>query len=463
MDGQEALHEFLVVAVDGGRFALPAEQVGSAVVPPRVTPLPYVPDFVEGLVNVNDHVLPLLDMRRLVAPGTARAAVSELVIVETGRAPCALRVDAVVATLQVPEDGLQAVAQEDTGDGTGIRLVSGRFVHDGNTVLVLDLAVLGQLVCAEEVPAGRRGMLGRMQREAGTDAAVTQACIVAACGTELYGIALADAMEILDLPPATPVPGAPPAVEGISLVRDEVLLVLSLPRLLGRGDAVTGARSVVVVEHGGAHYGLRLDRVEGILACPESQLRPVDGDQADLAGVVIDETRVIGLIGIARLLNDARRKQFAPFLPARRAASSRTEEEMHAILEVEVGGEGFGIPLDAVRRITRYSASVRLETVDSARASGAVSIDGAVLPVADLQALLALPDLEVDERGAWVIVGIGDQEWAIPVARARRIVDVPASAVEEITDGGRRLVRGIARIDDRLVSLLSVEPLQEAA
>lgn len=467
MTEQSGHQEFLVIAIDDSRFALRARDVESAVAPPAVTPLPWVPAYVEGLVNVNDRVLPLLDLRRLTAPGSTPVPVTELVVVETGRAPCALRVDRVVTTLQVDSADVHAIDRDNSdadagNDSAAPALVAGRFAHDGHTVLLLDRDVLGRLVCAEEVPAGRRGLLGRLQGNSEARASAEETCIVVRCGAEVYAVALADAVEILDTAGTTPVPGAPAMVEGIAVLRGDVLLVLSLARLLGRGDTESGARSIVVIEHEGARYGLRVDQVDGIHAYDPARLRRVDADSGELAGVIIDEARVIGLLGIPRLLNDGRCRQLAPFLPAQRATTELAPELVHVLLEVAVAGEGFGIPLASVRRIARYSSSVQVDARDGGHIAGAVNIDGAILPVVDLNVLLALASTSgISDRGAWIVVGRDDQEWAIPVHEARRIVEVPASAVEDFSDNQRRMVSAVARIDNRLLSLLNMNPLLE--
>lgn len=477
MRARDGENEYLVIAIADSRFALRAEQVESAVAPRQVTPLPFVPAYVEGLVNINDRVMPLLDLRALVMPAGAAAAKSELVVVETTRAPCALRVDRVVGSVSAVEnsatdDGVNdANADADAPSpavdgGAGLTLVSGRFVHDGMTVLVLDCRVLGGLVSAEEIAPGRRGLLGRLAGDNTLATVHTEACIVALSAGETYGIALADAVEILDIAHCAAMPGAPAMVEGLALVRGEPLLVLSLAGMLGRG-AGQRSRSVIVVERAGERYGLRVDRVDGIRAYPPDSFRGIDGDGGELAGIVVDGERAIGRIGIERLFNDARRRTLAPFMPSRRARADTVVEAVVTLLEVDVGGETVGVPVASVRRIAAYSASIDLDRDGSTRLQGAVNIDGSVLPVLDLGDALGLT-ADVAGRGpgkraAWIVVGSEGHEWALAVNRARSIVSVPASAVEVIGSGEGRLVNAVARVDAHLISLLDITPLLEAA
>jgi len=461
---------FLVIDVGGSYFALPAMAVATAVAPQMVTPLPFVPAHVEGLVNINERVLPLLDLRRLLGTGARvpGAGLTELVVVETRRAPCALRVDRIVAKVDVPVGDVQSLAKTDpdaTPDATGSRqsgLIDARFEWEGVTVLAINLEALGEQVAARDIPEGRRGMLGRRQQETEEVRRESQACIVVKAAGEKYAIALEDAVEILDLGPATVVPGAPEVAEGIAIVRDEVLLVLSLPRLLRRGNNSTGARNVVVIDRGGTHYGLRVDAVEGILSYSAESLRRIDDETGEVAGVIVDGTQILGLLGTHRLLPDARHDALAPFIPSRRSGADLQAERLHSVLEIVLGNEGFGIPLSMVRRIAKFTAPERLQADAGSLVCGAVSIEGRIIPVVDIARLLNVG--EDGNEGAWVIVGDADHEWAIPVHEARQIIEIPASAIEAVSAAQQRgLVTAVANVSERLISLLTMTPLLDAA
>lgn len=457
--------EYLVFAIADSLFAVPAAQVESAVAPRQVTPLPFVPAFVEGLVNVNDRIMPLLDLRALLASETAIAARGELVVVDSARSPCAWRVDRVVATV-VPDAAEICVAGA-MDENAETQFVSSRFTHAGRTVLVLDADALAARVGAQAAVGGRRGLLGsagvaHQQAVQGENSVAEQTCILVRCGSETYGIALADALEILDIPAGVPVPGAPACVEGVALVRGDVVLVLSLAVLLGR-PAGTQVRNVIVVEHEGYRFGLRVDAVDGILAYADDAWRGIDEDGGELCGVVVAAERAIGLVTAARVFTPARLRTLAPYLPARGRRTQAVQEATQSVLEVACAGESLGIPLNAVRRIAGRNATDRQSAGGDDAARGVVNIDGVVLPVLDLSASLGSVVVAGAAQGAWIVVGDNAHEWALPVQEARRIVEVPLSAVEAIGHEPGALIQAVARVDARLMSLLSIAPLLEAA
>jgi len=115
-----------------------------------------------------------------------------------------------------------------------------------------------------------------------------------------------------------------------------------------------------------------------------------------------------------------------------------------------------------VRRIAKFTAPERLQADAGSLVCGAVSIEGRIIPVVDIARLLNVG--EDGNEGAWVIVGDADHEWAIPVHEARQIIEIPASAIEAVSAAQQRgLVTAVANVSERLISLLTMTPLLDAA
>lgn len=456
--------DFLVVELGAAAYALPASAVDAAVAPGIVTPLPFVPAHVEGLIKVNERVLPLIDLRRL--PGIAAAASAgggELVVVETTRSPCALRVDRIVGRVELNAGALQSLpsASDAAEHESAAGLVDARFDWKDRTVLVLSLDVLGKQLTARLLPDGRRGLLGRLQQDSQQQQQETFSCLALRTAGERYALRLTDAIEILDLPPATAIPGAPDLIEGIALVRHEALLVLSLSRLLKRGAATGSSQHVVVIDRGGTRYGMRVDVVDGIVACSPDALRRVEDESSEVSGVIIHEQQVLGMLEASRLLPAERHALLLPFVPAQRNAAQERAQAFSAILEISLGTEHYGIPLSMVRRIADHATAERIAAPDDSLVSGAVNIDGQVVPVVDFAALLQLPD-DTGRHRVWILIGDEHREWAVPAREARRIVDIPVDAIDEVGHARGGLVSGIATVDDRLLPLLGTRLLLEA-
>ncbi|HXE57168.1 MAG TPA: chemotaxis protein CheW [Gemmatimonadales bacterium] len=96
--------------------------------------------------------------------------------------------------------------------------------------------------------------------------------------------------EVLPVQPATRIPGAPPAVEGLVNVRGTLLTVVDGPRLLDRPGARGEESSLLVLRLGGRAVGLQVDQVLDLVAMPEAALEP----QGSLPGVDRRLLRAVG-------------------------------------------------------------------------------------------------------------------------------------------------------------------------
>jgi purine-binding chemotaxis protein CheW len=118
--------------------------------------------------------------------------------------------------------------------------------------------------------------------------------------------------EVVRLPPITPLPGAPPFLLGIIAHRGEVLPVLDVSRVLGRGETRPGSRSrVAVARVDGMAVALLTDSLIGLIRRKLSQIEraPVGVAQRGaefVSGVVADAGSAIAILDLRRLVASAR-------------------------------------------------------------------------------------------------------------------------------------------------------------
>ncbi|MBK8288450.1 MAG: chemotaxis protein CheW [Cellvibrionales bacterium] len=74
-------------------FAVPADCVQEILCLHTVTPLPFVPECIDGLVNIEGKIAVQVNFSHL--HGQAHHKGKELILIDTGRSLCALKVDEV--------------------------------------------------------------------------------------------------------------------------------------------------------------------------------------------------------------------------------------------------------------------------------------------------------------------------------------------------------------------------------
>ncbi|MBN2470563.1 MAG: purine-binding chemotaxis protein CheW [Anaerolineae bacterium] len=85
------------------RYGIPVNYVVHGVTEPHITPLPCVPDFYRGVINLRGQILTVLDLQRLWGlPATDEAARPRLVVVSFGGMTLALQADDVRDLVSIP-------------------------------------------------------------------------------------------------------------------------------------------------------------------------------------------------------------------------------------------------------------------------------------------------------------------------------------------------------------------------
>lgn len=128
-------------------------------------------------------------------------------------------------------------------------------------------------------------------------------------GEEEYGVPIELVSSIIRWEPATPVPHAPAAVDGVINLRGRVIPVVNLKRrLLGVPFEPTPVSRIVVVEGEGGVVGLAVDaasevstiEVDEIRPTPETALTPETAEAFE--GVAGHKGRLVILLNLDRAL-----------------------------------------------------------------------------------------------------------------------------------------------------------------
>jgi len=118
-------------------------------------------------------------------------------------------------------------------------------------------------------------------------------------GAEDYAIPVESVLEIAEPGDVTPVPGAPAEVLGVRNLRGQVLPVINVATVFGLPDEAPLER-IVVVEDGDRTAGLA---VEAVLDVAELAEPAGDSDSSLLAGTVLSDGTLIGVVDVRALLD----------------------------------------------------------------------------------------------------------------------------------------------------------------
>jgi chemotaxis signal transduction protein len=120
--------------------------------------------------------------------------------------------------------------------------------------------------------------------------------------------------EVVRTPPITPLPGAPAFLVGVAAHRGDVVAIVDMARLLGRGETHLGERSrMALAKSDGMVVGLLADEVLGLARIPARALQPppLGAEDAEFIAGVASGDEPLHLLDLRRALATARERASA--------------------------------------------------------------------------------------------------------------------------------------------------------
>ncbi len=459
--------ELVLFELNGGRYAFPAGGISKVLEALAVTPLPYAPQAVEGLVNVGGVVMVKMDLAALLGMTSKPASTGDLLIVNGRHESVVVQVDRVMNKLTLNDDDIH-LHDADADSGS---LVRGEFLFDGSLALLLDETRLGlKDVVPQGVPEGGGGLLGHLAPLEGEVIAhrVPDVPVLAVRdGSETYAFHMHDVQEIVELSVLTELPGVDPAVDGLMQLRGDALMVLSLARLLGQRSS-TPARHVIVVSVGELRFGISVSEIVGMESHPGERLQALAVGDSQLEGYLPGagdrNERMTGLLSLSGLLSSTLMESCSRYLTRSDSSALLLQQEperVRRLLSFRVGGERCALELALVDRVDEYTAGVPLPDGDQAF-PGVLQIQGQVMAEVDLRRLLGRDAAAGSSLSrACIVARVGDASWALIADRVDGVIEIPESDITPIRSRQSDYLPEVAQLDGELLSLLTLAPLAE--
>lgn len=461
--------ELVLFDIRDNRFAIRAAAVSQVLESLAVTPLPYAPAEVEGLVNVAGTVLLKIDLAlRLGMAARTADPQGNLLVVMTGHENIALQVDRVHNKINLDESLLTPYVDPDQRN-----LVSGEFSFNERMVLLLDEQSLDMRdMDPTGVPEGGGGLIGfdfndDNRASSSQQASLDMATVTVEDSQETYALHMAHVQEIVEIGPLTQLPGASAEVQGLMQLRGKALLVVSLGGLLNRPQA-SAPRFVLVVKVQGLQLGVSVASILGIERYARESVQAVAGAhdaqlEGYLNGAATREGHMTGLLSMNGLLSAKAIAHYQRFLTQQTTFMLHNNHiapsAVRRMLSFRLGSERCALPLGLVDRVEEYSPSVDLPEGDNSL-SGVIQIKGEIAPVIDLRKMLGVQAIETS---SYVVVRVDNEPWALIVDRIERVIDIEESNISPVRNQQNDYLNEVGKLDGELISLITLAPLTLAA
>ncbi len=134
--------------------------------------------------------------------------------------------------------------------------------------------------------------------------------------------------------------------------------------------------------------------------------------------------------------------------------------ELNQLISFAVGSEDYGMEILKVKEVIRAPQLTRLPKAPSF-VKGIINLRGDVIPIVDLRDKFGLENIEHTTRTRIIVVDVDGRHIGLVVDSASQVVRIPFDEIEPAPPiiGGlsTEYIRGVGKLDDRLIILLNIE------
>ena len=152
---KEEKESFIIFTLKGSSFGIHAMQVREILRVPEIIPLPQAFSFMEGVVNVRDRVLPVIDLRKRFQMEADNKASNRLLIIRLPKVLVGLIVDSVKEVIDISLSTIQKPVETEI-EGLGLHGISGIARAGKDLILLPDITSILRVEEQDQLAAIRR-------------------------------------------------------------------------------------------------------------------------------------------------------------------------------------------------------------------------------------------------------------------------------------------------------------------
>jgi len=140
------------------------------------------------------------------------------------------------------------------------------------------------------------------------------------------------------------------------------------------------------------------------------------------------------------------------------------EGEIIQLVTFTMGKEEYAVDILKVQEINRMTEIARVPNAPD-YVEGVINLRGRVIPVVSLRKRFSLPEKDSDERSRIVIMDIQGITVGLIVDSVSEVLRIPANTIDPAPNIASNIstefIRGIAKLEDRLIILIDMDLLIE--
>ena len=432
------LGSFIVFRVKDQNFAYETEKVVETVRVDRVFPVPLAPEFVRGVLNLRNNVIPLIDLRSLLwgEPSEADTAV----IVEEDGKTVGLLVDSVSSITDLEEKDLKKVRKKEV-EGIKREFIRGMFKREDRVIFLLDLKTVTGKKRTKRKKEPRK--VARESLKVTSKKENLKGFVIFPSGKEWFALPVEEVREIIDYPSkVSRVPKAPPYVEGVFLLRDEEMALVSFARAIGLEAGEE--RRAIVVQVNRTAVALAVEDVKEIRWIEEEGILPMD-KEASRGVIALDGgERIVLIMSAADVVRAGEVEDISR--GSGKTEDTREVKDMRSFVTFTVGKIEMAIPIEKVKEVIEVESITPMPGAPD-HVEGVYNLRNSVIAVSSLPKRLGIEGAEVSNK----VVVLEDVPVGFKVTKLKGILRVEEENIQpadQITNVEEKVLEGIIRSEE---------------
>lgn len=456
--------DVIIFKVDEEEFALRIYNIKEIIRVPILKKIPNAPQYITGLCCLRGELLPVIDSRKLFSmPHKEFDDRSRIIVTDIQGKRIGLICDRVSEVITIEDSAIKEPP-------SSIKEIHGGVI---DSILILNKGKrVVMLLDAEKITKAYD--LNDVTNEQYISVDISEdkeeeQIIIFNIGAGEYGFSINYVKEIIRLPAIINVPNTPSFIEGVFSIRNQLLAVVNLNKLLGMDFKQPDEYSrVVIINNGSFSFGIIVDKVSQIMVAPKTLFKE--------SNEIVNSSYVKGIYNLSkRLIIMLEPLKFISLeevngilgIDCKERINDKSlyvgdeESSFEHIVVFKLGAEEYGIEINNVQEIKRMSEITNFpgspKFID-----GMVNLREGIIPILNLRTLFNSEDLGSHDTSKFLVVEFKNKKIGIIVDSTSEVLRFPKSYLEEVTgvlDGNNSYIDKIAKLSNgkRIVLILNLK------
>ncbi len=480
------MQEMFIFSHQNQHYAITANIVEEILQPLNITATPHTDDIVDGLLNVHGKIILLFNFSRIITKHgidlhntssfpeeeksirkkktkqkkTSSNSLNNILLINQNQYLHGLYIEDVIGKAVISEDSIRRTDPQKTS------IYAGQFLYDKKIVILISLDSILKYIEPEDkklrpknhISFGHSTTLDESeQRKIRAD---DVNFLITRINNSYFGIDINEIQELIILNEITPVPFLPKKVIGLTDLRDQPLIVLSLPHIIYDEDPSTTYQYGIVAKSKNGlvifaiHDLFKIERFERnsrhLIAKQDHEIKGWLKRNDNSFSAIIDLKTILEsplFDGINGYINKTELIQMPYLTP---------DSKRYLITKIE--DEYCGIALDSIKIVIDeiniqelpLSSESNTKPEYTRFIKGIAQVHGEIIYVFDTYKLLNKKSCDYKN---YVIISIDNRRFAFPIQNVEMVISVHEYQVETLSSS-ENIINKIAKVEKKLISIL---------